>query len=120
MAVQIRLQSPDVHIIFHGVCYRDPVDAPQHAHAVHGLDDDIDTLLQFLGTQRAFGAGTNPRIGSGMESCGATPRRPAAVLWDEQQQRPGEAPCATDPGTGGAENCALVPGYHRRHAPFIQ
>jgi hypothetical protein len=60
MAVQIRLQSPDVHIIFGCVCYRDPVDSHGDVHQVHQLEEDIDALVTFLSGVHASGGGDEP------------------------------------------------------------
>jgi hypothetical protein len=57
MAVQIRVQSPDVHIIFGCVCYRDPVDSRQDVHQAHQLEEDIDAMVTFMASVHANGGG---------------------------------------------------------------
>jgi hypothetical protein len=40
-------------VILAWVPSRDPVQAPQGVDAVHGLDEDINSMVQFIGSQQA-------------------------------------------------------------------
>jgi hypothetical protein len=60
MAIKLRMQTPDIHIIFGCVCYRDPVDSPSDKHQVHQLEEDIDQMVSFLATVPAMGGGDGP------------------------------------------------------------
>jgi hypothetical protein len=60
IAIDLRVQNPDVDFRFGSVCYRDPIDSPGDVHQVQILSSDIDSLVAFLATVDASGGADTP------------------------------------------------------------
>jgi hypothetical protein len=60
VAINLRVESPDVDFQFGCVCYRDPIDSPSDIHEVHPLSPDMDALVNFLSHISATGGGDGP------------------------------------------------------------
>jgi hypothetical protein len=60
IAIDLRVRNPDVKFEFGSVCYRDPIDSHGDVHEVHQLSDNMDSLVEFLGTVQAQGGGDGP------------------------------------------------------------
>jgi hypothetical protein len=60
LAVDLRNTNPDVDFRFGCICYRDPVDSPSDVHQVHHLNNDVESLMEFLSTIQATGGGDGP------------------------------------------------------------
>ena len=60
IAVDLRIENPDVDFRFGAVCYRDPIDSSGDIHEFQDLTDNIDTLVEFFSKIRATGGGDGP------------------------------------------------------------